>query len=129
MCWYFFVTYVLEPYPIVQHCYTILIFVIGWVMFRADSMSYAWAYLQNMFGLGSPDAVMYDLEYYLGGMELIVFAVGLLCALPFFSRLLQVGKNYRKAYFLINCWLLFLFVLSLSSLAASTYNPFIYFRF
>lgn len=114
---------------IVQHCYTILIFVIGWVMFRADSMSYAWAYLQNMFGLGSPDAVMYDLEYYLGGMELIVFAVGLLCALPFFSRLLQVGKNYRKAYFLINCWLLFLFVLSLSSLAASTYNPFIYFRF
>ncbi|MGH2168415.1 hypothetical protein ACQ1Z1_15310, partial [Enterococcus faecalis] len=34
-----------------QHIYCILIFLIGWVIFRADDINYALKYLMNMFGI------------------------------------------------------------------------------
>lgn len=113
----------------VKHVYTILIFVIGWVMFRADNMSYAWAYIKNMFGCVSEHRITYDLEYYVGGMELLAFAVAVLCAVPLFRGILTLSPRYKKSYSLVNIWLLVLFVVTAASIAASTYNPFIYFRF
>ena len=112
-----------------KHVYTILIFVIGWVMFRADTMSYAWNYLKNMFGFISEHKIVYDIEYYVEGIELVAFAVALLCAVPLFRGILTLPPRYKKCYSLINIWLLLLFVASAASIAASTYNPFIYFRF
>ena len=113
----------------VKHVYTILIFVIGWVMFRADNMSYAWAYIKNMFGCVGEHRITYDLEYYVGGMELLAFAVAVLCAVPLFRGILTLSPRYKKSYSLVNIWLLVLFMVSAASIAASTYNPFIYFRF
>lgn len=113
----------------VKHVYTILIFVIGWVMFRADNMSYAWAYIQNMFGFISEHKITYNIGYYVAESELLVFAVALMCAVPLFSRILTIPPQYKKCYSLINIWLLFLFLMSLASISAATYNPFIYFRF
>ncbi len=112
-----------------KHVYTILIFVIGWVMFRADTMSYAWNYLKNMFGFISEHKIVYDIEYYVEGIELVAFAIALLCAVPLFRGILTLHPRYKKCYSLINIWLLLLFVASAASIAASTYNPFIYFRF
>ena len=112
-----------------QHIYCILIFVIGWVMFRADNMKYAWDYLRNMFGLlhVHADKIVYALPYYIDTIEVITFIAAILCSVPIFNKMLEVKNKVGLA--LVNIWLLALFVLSAATIASSTYNPFIYFRF
>lgn len=114
---------------IAQHIYTMFAFVIGWVMFRADNMAYAWAYLKNMFGVISEHKITYKLPYYIDNIEIITFVVSILCAMPIFRGILEVKYERKVLRTIINIWLIVLFVLSASSIAASTYNPFIYFRF
>ena len=119
-----------NPYiKFLQHIYCILIFIIGWVMFRADNMTYAWQYIQNMFGLLTinQDNVLYNLSYYVYKWEYIVFIFALLCSMPIFNKMLEYKNTIIRAG--VNIWLLILFILSAASIASSTYNPFIYFRF
>ncbi len=112
-----------------KHIYTILIFVIGWVMFRADNMGHAWAYLQNMFGLVQTSPSVQPLSQYIATYDIAMFAIAVACAVPLFSRILQITPRSRYTYSLINIWLMVLLLVSASFIAASTYNPFIYFRF
>ncbi len=114
---------------ILKHLYTIFIFVLGWVMFRSDNMTYAWTYLKNMFGcidIKVP-AISYALPYYIDTFEVIALIAAVLCSVPLFNKMLQIENKFGRA--IINLWLLILFVISSASIAASTYNPFIYFRF
>lgn len=112
-----------------QHIYTMLAFVIGWVMFRADNMTYATKYIRVMFGMKQSDMI-YKLGYFIGPYEILMFVIGVLCAMPIFKNLVQYyDKSRPPARLATNMYLLGLFALSVSAIAASTYNPFIYFRF
>ena len=112
-----------------QHVYCILAFVIGWVFFRADNLPYALDYLKNMFGLIQSHNIAYTAAYYVDNIKIISLAAALLCAMPLFTKMLEVNDKHKIAKSLINIWLMLLFILSASSIASSTYNPFIYFRF
>ena len=114
---------------VIQHIYCISVFVIGWVMFRADNIKYAWDYLMNMFGLLHlrPEDFAYSMLYYVDTIEIITICVAILCSMPIFKRILEVENRIAKTF--INIWLLILFFLSTMTIASSTYNPFIYFRF
>jgi alginate O-acetyltransferase complex protein AlgI len=122
-----------KPHPIwvniLQHLYCIFVFVIGWVIFRADNMKYAWDYLMNMFGLLHlrPDEFSYTLAYYIDTIGIVTFITAILCAVPLFTKILEIENKVAKAF--INLWLIILFFLSTITIASSTYNPFIYFRF
>lgn len=115
------------PVKILKHIYTIFVFVLGWVMFRADNMTYAWTYLKNMFGLVKVHDITYTMMYYVDNIEIITLIAAILCAMPIFRNMIHIEKKPVKL--LVNIWLLVLFILSSASIAASTYNPFIYFRF
>ena len=112
-----------------QHIYTIFVFVIGWVMFRADNMGYAWDYIKNMFGLIDDHKIMYQIPYYIDNLEIVAFVAGILCAMPLFKGILCFRYRNKVMRFIVNVWLTILFIISASAIAASTYNPFIYFRF
>lgn len=111
-----------------QHIYCMLAFVIGWVMFRADTMTYAWDYIKNMFGGIKEHHISSELSYYIGNTEIIAFAAAIICAMPIFTRILETPKS-KILHTVLNVWLMGLFFLSAVQIAASTYNPFIYFRF
>ena len=115
------------PVKILKHIYTIFVFVLGWVMFRADNMTYACTYLKNMFGLVKVHDITYTMMYYVDNIEIITLIAAILCAMPIFRNMIHIEKKPVKL--LVNIWLLVLFILSSASIAASTYNPFIYFRF
>ena len=115
------------PVKILKHIYTIFVFILGWVMFRADNMTYAWTYLKNMFGLVKVHDITYTMMYYVNNIEIITLIAAILCAMPIFRNMIHIEKKTVKL--LVNIWLLVLFILSSASIAASTYNPFIYFRF
>lgn len=112
-----------------KHLYTIFIFVIGWVFFRADNLHYAVTYIANMFGCVKVHDELYYLNYYGDSIEIITLFLAILCAMPIFSKILEIKKEQKLLKIFINIWLLFLFVLSTAAIASSTYNPFIYFRF
>lgn len=110
-----------------KHLYTILIFIIGWVIFRSENINYAYTYIKTMFGLENPAKVLYKLEYYIDNIEIIAFIIGIICSIPIFKKILNI--KHKMILFLINIWLITLFIISTASITASTYNPFIYFRF
>ncbi len=112
-----------------QHIYTIFAFVIGWVIFRAENLTYAVSYIKNMFGLISEHDIIYERFYYIDNMELIAFAAAIICSMPIFNKLPEIGFKYKIQRTVVNIWLIALFILSVAVMAASTYNPFIYFRF
>ncbi len=112
-----------------QHVYTIMVFVIGWVFFRSETLMYALNYLKNMFGLIQEHKIAYTVQYYVGQIEFMAFVAAVLCAVPIFNKILDIKYRYKIKRTLVNVWLMVLFVLSATTIAASTYNPFIYFRF
>ena len=112
-----------------HHIYTIFIFVIGWVIFRAENLSYATDYIKNMFGLISEHNIIYNHSYYIDNLEIITFVAAIICTMPIFNKLLDIDFKCKIKRTLLNIWLLCIFILSVSVMAASTYNPFIYFRF
>lgn len=112
---------------IVQHIYTLFIVVIGWVMFRAKNLTNAIKYIENMFGLFQNYPV-FKISYYIDNIEKIMFVAAILCAMPIFKHFAEKPKN-KYIHILVNIWIMILFFLSVTSIAASTYNPFIYFRF
>ncbi len=112
-----------------KHLYTILAFVVGWVMFRADSMDYAREFICGMFGAGGHKEALYELGYYADLPELMAFVAAILCSVPLFRNFLNVDGRKKVHRIAVNTWLLVLLALSITSIAVSTYNPFIYFRF
>ncbi len=110
-----------------QHLYALFVVLIGWVMFRSENLSYALSYIQNMFGMLNVNS-LYDVKYYIGNIEILVFIIAILCSMPIFKNCVYSPKN-KLFHICLNLWIMILFILSVSSIAASTYNPFIYFRF
>lgn len=114
---------------ILKHVYTVFAFVIGWVMFRAENMTYAIKYIKTMFGLNQIHEQAYLLSYYVDRLEIITFVIAVLCSVGLFANILSIKQEIKIERLAVNFWLMILFLLSTVSVAASTYNPFIYFRF
>lgn len=110
-----------------KHLYASLVFIIGWVMFRAENMTYAFHYIQNMFGLTKIAKLQH-----INGLDMqsgVILVVALVCATPIFHKMLDIPYKHKILRSLVNIWLMILFIISLSIIANATYNPFIYFRF
>ena len=112
-----------------QHVYTIFVFIIGWVLFRADTLAYAWQYIRNMFGISADRQLYAGFGYYAGNQEILVFIIGCLLSMPLARGMLSITYPHKVWRTVVNTWLIALFLLSWANIAASTYNPFIYFRF
>ena len=110
-----------------QHVYTILVFLLGWVLFRAENITYAKQYLGKMLFIGDTQNIKYYMGYYIDNIEIITFIAALICSVPLFKSILNIQNKF--GVLAINVYLLTLFVLSVSCIASDTYNQFIYFRF
>lgn len=112
----------------INHIYVIFVFVIGWVLFRADDLKHAFELYKLMF---SYKESIYTVRYFFYPQTFVCFIFGIL-----FSGLFQsVFPKVREATFsskvyifesVIQFILLFICIMYLVN---GTYNPFIYFRF
>ena len=107
---------------VLQHVYALFFIVIGWVFFRSDSMGLAVQYLGSMFTSTVP-LNRFVIEYPLRFWPYLLF--GVVLSAPVFPRL-KSTRIWRVLEFPV---LAVLFTLCLMRLLASSYNPFIYFRF
>ena len=109
-----------------QHIYTLLVVLIGFVFFRADSMHQGATWIKTMFtGFGSNTAAMSLALEQLTPLYLVTAAVGIVACCPV-KMLVKKGRAYEAV---TAAGSLALLLLCMLSLASGTYNPFIYFRF
>jgi len=108
--------------------YTMFFVVLGWVIFRSDSLTSAGNYIKCMFGFAS--ASFCD-GYFIASFTqtAVMLAVAVLCSVPLAQKL--KSRLEGKLIYDVGCivCLVGLFVLCLTSLVANSYNPFIYFNF
>ena len=107
---------------VLQHVYALFFIVIGWVFFRSDSMGLAVQYLGSMFTSTVP-LNRFVIEYLLRFWPYLLF--GVVLSVPIFPRL-QATRVWRVLELPVLAGLL---LLCMMNLLASSYNPFIYFRF
>ncbi len=114
---------------ILQHIYTLFVVMIGWIMFRADSMSHAWRIIRRLLYIKPCEKDIYDLGYYITTNTWYFLLIAILLSVPLLDKIPVHIKEGRISNIATNCILVALFALCISSLVASSYNPFIYFRF
>jgi alginate O-acetyltransferase complex protein AlgI len=125
----------------IAHLYTLLVVLVGWVFFRAETLPAGLHYLQKMAGTGPTNSspVLYPLAYFLNTEVIVTFMIGVVLATPIFhyfqrwrSKLDSIILFRSMRYLLDSLYatvLFGLFIAAVMYLAADTYNPFIYFRF
>lgn len=111
-----------------KHVYAFFAIVWGMIIFRAESLSYAYEYICRMLHIDVTKHLP-DYDYGVNNKFAIMLIVGLICAMPVCQNLIYIKYEHKVQRTLVNIWLFLLFFWSTISLAASTYNPFIYFRF
>ncbi len=118
-------------WPIWPHVYTLLIVMIGWVFFRADTLPGAIAFLRSLAGMNAAVPTPYTVAWYLTPELWLALVAGAIGSTPWVPALAaRFGDDRGWSLPLLNtAALLTLLLLSIMSMAARTYNPFIYFRF
>ena len=111
------------------HVYTILCFLIARVFFISPNFNYARDLVKNMVGMLKIKEIDYGLLYYFDRITVIVSVISVLCVMSIFRNILSWGQKHWLLGFMVNVWIIILLFLSCIQLTASTYNPFIYFRF
>ncbi len=119
----------LKAMKIPAYLYTGLVVIVGWVIFRAPDIEAALAYLSRMFTINGD---MVKIPGLLSMKSILALIFGIICMGPV-SRLYKDrygDRELRLPYRVLSHALgLSLLIISIVSLAAGTYNPFIYFRF
>ncbi|MCR4636010.1 MAG: MBOAT family protein [Butyrivibrio sp.] len=113
--------------------YSLIVVVIGWVFFRADSIHFALAFIKRMvlfFNYGASGAILGTI---LSVKTVIILVIGIIAAGPF-QKLFEIKglKTISTKWKNSSIEAIYLFIILLYCillLANDTYNPFIYFRF
>ena len=109
----------------VRNAYTVLLVILGWVLFSNENLSRCVGMVGTMFGAGAIWAPA-DIFYLRG--YIIVFIIAAIGSGPLiknlFYRLSGRAREYAKVILVISG-----LFLCTASLVDSTYNPFLYFRF
>lgn len=110
--------------------YTMLVVLVGWVFFRADTMSAALKYIREMFsfngGLTHAMSQFTNLSFFIMLLALVISAP----VYPFIKKKIEKTELGEKIFMVVEILLMVvLLITSVIFLSGSDYNPFIYFRF
>jgi alginate O-acetyltransferase complex protein AlgI len=120
-----------------RHAYLLIVVMVGWVFFRADTFASALAMLRAMAGTGGNEITPYSPAWYLTPQVLVALAAGVIGATPIVAslgrwhdRISSAAPVRTAAWDLVTiAALMVVLVGAIAQSAAGTYNPFIYFRF
>jgi len=130
-----FLAKLLERMGPLAHVYGLLAIMGGWVLFRSHSLEQALNYYEVLAGISRPSAI--NGSYFLDNQVIITICIGILGSTPIIKVLKLAFEQVASPTGLRLVFadiprisaLAGLFLLSIATLAGSSYNPFIYFRF
>ena len=116
----------LKSNKLISHIYTLIIVVLGFVIFRSDSLSYALNFVTEMVAFNfkfNEDHLL----FYLNKESLIAIVLGIIFCMPVYKIIcLNLFNNSPWLHSVAVCAI---FCVSILYVSLGTYNPFIYFRF
>lgn len=114
--------------PFFSHLWSILLFVYGWVIFALEDAGDIFLYTKALFGING--AQNSESLYLLVNFALLL-VVATLFSTPFPKKLFDAleRKCPRLGFLLTLAGIVLVFVFSTVYITASSYNPFLYFRF
>ena len=122
---------VLDKLPsVVRHVYSIVLVVIGWVLFFSPSLGGAVRYLGMMFGAGAHGVADRE-SLYLLTTNLVLWIILIIGSTPLTDVRYQHMLRQKKWNTTLLNGIVYavLFILCIAYLVTETYNPFLYFRF
>lgn len=125
--------YVWRP---IANLYTMFVVMFAWVLFRADTLSYALSYWKTLFNFNISQTELNVFSSFLDTEMILSLCIGISGALGFFNLfkkpILHLSK-YSIFTYLFNTLTVVFYVAILifcsMYLMAGSYNPFIYYRF
>ena len=137
---YYFLFLVIEKYGLLKfmekwpaflrHAYSLIVVLLGWVMFACDDLSMAGSFYKAMFGIGVQFADSTAIFYLLSNiLTFIVLIVGATDIPKRFVMLLKRKFTAIQFERLSYVGLVLILCVSFAFLVADSYNPFLYFRF
>lgn len=131
---YFFVILIIEKFALKdilkklpnfwQHVYTMSLVVISFIIFYFTDMNLLKTAFISLFGfngLGNIN-IFFHLQIF-KVRTIIIFVIGVIASTPLLKNIFTKNENVRDISLII------LFIISIICILASSYNPFIYFRF
>jgi len=120
-----------------RHAYVVIVVMVGWVFFRADTLPAAIGFLKALGGTPGSMPDIYTIGWYLTpdvSIALVAGAIGSTPIVPALSAWLDRDGGAERRVAAVSspaatAALAALLVASIMQIAARTYNPFIYFRF
>ena len=110
---------------VLGHIYTLLAVMIGFVIFRADSMGQAVQFIVSMFSFGATAVGTMTAVSVMSPLFIITLIIAAVACTPVL-RMLPKNAVTRMAGMTFT---IILYMLCIMEIAAGSYNPFIYFRF
>ncbi len=110
---------------VLGHIYTLLAVMIGFVIFRADSMGQAAQFIVSMFSFGATEVGTMTAVSVMSPLFIITLIIAAVACTPVL-RMLPKNAVTRMAGMTFT---IILYMLCIMEIAAGSYNPFIYFRF
>jgi alginate O-acetyltransferase complex protein AlgI len=127
---------------LVAHVYTLLVVMVAWVFFRAETLPVAMAYLKAMAGFAQGAGTEWRLGLFISPRFIAAFVAAVIGVLPFVPWVKGLRERHltgvRLGALAVDDGLESLvslvvlptvFILCAMSLASGTHNPFIYFQF
>ena len=114
-----------------KHIYTLILILIGWLIFAFDDMSKLESFAKVMFGFGNVPFINDNFIYYFENY-FIILVISALFSTPIYSKIKEKLKKIKFPKTLFTIVLItyvLLFIVTISYLVNDTYNPFLYFRF
>lgn len=112
---------------VIQHIYTILIFILGWVIFYFDDMGEMLSFFKSLFsfssGLISSEALVILLHY----LPLIIIAI--VASTPLGACLYNKVKSKNYIWIAQSLYCAAVLIIVTAAIINSSYSPFLYFRF
>ena len=135
---YFFILLTVEKYllkdkldklpNVIRHIYSLFFILISWVIFSIEDMGLLCNYLSSMFV--NVNGFMDKNFLYLFTSNIFLILICIFSSIGVFNQYYNILKTKLKVMnYLEYLFLILLFIISVSLLVNSTYNPFLYFRF
>lgn len=110
------------------HLYTMVLVIIGWVIFRSTGMGNAILYIKAMFGIGAKGIIDKAVWAYIA-QNWIYFVFAIIGCAPVMPWIDEKQKDSQLWQIVYAAGLVVCLVVSVSFICNNAYNPFIYFNF
>lgn len=118
---------------VIKWVFTMFIVLISWQIFLFTDMSALLYNLKIMFGIVSPENVLYSYTYFMDTRMIVLSVIavfgGVALNFPVFKRIAEWTNSTKSGLIIKEVGLIILMVISVICMVNSSYSPFLYFQY